>query len=123
MIDRLTGRRALLAVVAERSRGTALVGAAIEDVPGIIQSVVARIQRASITALDDLSAVLTQRSEVLMPRTEARTLGFHRGEGGRTTVAIVHARRGGLTASDSVPSQFEVALLASIRTAAEDEAR
>lgn len=109
--------------MAERPRGTALVDTAIADVPGIIRSAVARIPRASITALDDSSAVLTQRSGVLMPRAEALTLAFHRGEDGRTTIAIVHARRGGLAAPDSVPSQFEGALLASIRAAAEDGAR
>lgn len=108
--------------MAERPRGTALVGAAIEDVPGIIRSAVARIPRASITALDDSSAVLTQRSGVLMPRAEVLTLAFHQDEDGRTTIAIVHARRGGLAAPDLVPSQFEASLLASIRTAAANAA-
>ena len=109
--------------MAERPRGTALVDAAIEDVPGLIRSAVARIPRASVTALDDSSAVLTQRSGVLTPRAEVLTLAFHRGENGRTTITIVHARRGGLAASDFVPSQFEGAVLASIRAAAQDAAR
>lgn len=109
--------------MAETPRGTALVGTAIEDVPGIIRSAVARIPRASIAALDDSSAVLTQRSGVLMPRAEVITLAFHRGADGRTTIAIVHARRGGLAAPDPVSSQFERALLASIQAAADDAAR
>lgn len=115
--DRLPGRRAWLAHVADKPRGTVLVDAALEHVPALIRSAVAGIPRSSITDIDGSTAVITQRSGVLIPRAEVITLGFRRAEDGRAEVVILAARRGGLAAPDAVPSQFERALLASIRTA------
>ncbi|PYY39016.1 hypothetical protein DEJ32_10110 [Curtobacterium sp. MCPF17_046] len=95
------------------------VDAALEHVPALIRSAVAGIPRSSITDIDDSTAVVTQRSGVLIPRAEVITLGFQPAEDGRVEVVISAARRGGLAAPDAVPSQFEKSLLASIRTASE----
>ncbi|PZE35748.1 hypothetical protein DEJ31_11380 [Curtobacterium sp. MCPF17_031] len=94
-----------------------LVDAALEHVPALIRSAVAGIPRSSITDIDGSTAVITQRSGVLIPRAEVITLGFRPAEDGLVEVVILAARRGGLTAPDAVLSQFERSLLASIRTA------
>lgn len=100
-------------------RGSTLVDVALPDVPSVAQAAVARIPRASVSELDDDGATLTQRSGVVIPRVEVISLAFRRTPHGNSEVVIVRARRGGLSAPDSVLSEFEQSLLSSIRAAAE----